>query len=308
VTKAADSHDLNVSRAEILDTLRPFLLKTYPVDDAEFQAIESLTVKRWRWQYFRSKLRRLLLGSTKRVWRVQHDYTRGWSTDQYPGSVAVARSRHLLRWGREHLETSGWGEKRVHLLLFSKVMQQLRPASVLEVGCGNGAMLMMLSIMHPDVRFMGIELTDTGVSAAQKMQALPTLPTTMLDFLPVPARDPLAFKTVCFDRGNAATLPFDTGSFDLVMTSLALEQMDDVKEQVLKEIARVSRRHTVMIEPFPDFNTTPIRHYYTRARDYFSATVDSLPAYGLRPVLTFSDFPSKITRGAGLVLSEVAGK
>lgn len=297
---------LDVSRQEILDVLRPFVLKTYAADDAQWRWMQEDASRRWRKVFIKQKLLRFLTGGTKQVWRVKHDYSQTWASGQYPGSAEVAGSRHVMRWGQEGLETSGWAEKRVHLLLFSKVLRQVRPAGVLEVGSGNGAMLMMLSAIHPAIRFTGIELTEVGVRAAKTMQALPSLPASMVDFLPLPSPEPQAYKKVRFETGNAAALPFEDRSFDLVLTSLALEQMDEIKDRVLREIARVSRRHVLMLEPFPDFNTTSTQRYYTGANNYFSATIESLPAYGLKPVLAFDDFPSKITRGTGLVLAEVA--
>jgi hypothetical protein len=80
--------------------------------------------------------------------------------------------------------------------------------------------------------------------------------------------------------------------------------MNEVRRAALRELARVARKWVVMLEPFRDFNTTPERMYYTRSRDYLSAAVQDLESHGLRPVQVFADFPSKVTRGVGLVVAE----
>ena len=89
-----------------------------------------------------------------------------------------------------------------------------------------------------------------------------------------------------------------------MLTSLALEQMNHIRRQALTELARVACRWVVMLEPFADFNRTPERRLHTRAHDYLAATVADLPKYGLRPMHVFDDFPSKITRGVGLVIAQ----
>jgi SAM-dependent methyltransferase len=135
------------------------------------------------------------------------------------------------------------------------------------------------------------------------MQAAPSLPSAVLSSLPFAAADVGAFHDVGFSQGNAADLPYEDASFDLVMTSLALEQMNQVRHEALKELARVARKWVVMLEPFRDFNLTPERAYYTRSRDYLSTAIADLPKYGLMPLRVFDDFPSKVNRGAGFVLA-----
>ena len=85
---------------------------------------------------------------------------------------------------------------------------------------------------------------------------------------------------------------------------LFAEVMERVKREALSELARVARRWVVMLEPFRDFNQAPEQVYYTKAKEYLSAAVEDLPAYGLRPLQVFDDFPSKVNRGVGLVLAE----
>jgi len=162
----------------------------------------------------------------------------------------------------------------------------------------------MLAVGHPRIRFTGVELTEAGVQAAQRMQSQAALTPAVLASLPFQVADADAFRAVEFRQGNAAALPYADGSFDVAMTSLALEQMNEVKRQAFRELARVARQRILMLEPFRDFNTTPERVYYTRSRDYLSAAVDDLQQYGLRPVQVFEDFPSKVNRGVGLVVAE----
>jgi len=296
------SSDLIISQQEILDTLSPYLVRNVSSDDKEWSLKETSVTNKWIWYFIKSRLRRFLLGNSKKVSTVNKEYSQVWSTNQYPGQNDIA-SVNMLMWGDDRLEVYGWGEKRVHLFIFSKVIERLKPKRILEVGCGNGAMLMMLSVMQPDVEFTGVELTEAGINAAKKMQAADELPKEMIEFVPRAVVDRAAYKRVKFEKGNALSLPFPDDSFDLVNTSLALEQMNAIQNQAITEIARVSNGYVAMIEPFPDFNKTPLRRLYTKTRDYFSVPVNQLPLFSLNPVAITGDFPSKIFRGVGFVLS-----
>jgi ubiquinone/menaquinone biosynthesis C-methylase UbiE len=293
-----------VDRSEIESTLQPYVLRRFQRGEEAWANHLRELRKGGLGRVWGARFRALIGQSVKGVARVKHDYSGVWSQDQLPGAPAIESARYFLSWGEEGLEVRGWAEKRVHLLLLSKALQWLCPTSVLEVGSGNGLILMMLAVAHPHVRFTGMELTDAGISAARRIQSQPQLPAAVSSALPFEAAQPDAFRAVEFRQGNAARLPLADGSFDVVMTSLALEQMNQVKRQALRELARVARRAVVMLEPFRDFNATPERFYYTRSRDYLSASVSDLEQYGLKPLHVFADFPSKVTRGVGLVVAE----
>ncbi|HZN87195.1 MAG TPA: class I SAM-dependent methyltransferase, partial [Burkholderiales bacterium] len=222
-----------VQRSDIEHALEPYVLR-------RFELGKSAGSLWW------ARLRALLGRRAKSVPRVRHDYSGVWSQDQLPGAPAVENARYLLRWGEQGIEVRGWAEKRVHLLLLSRALDALRPASVLEVGSGNGLVLMMLATGHAQVRFSGVELTEAGLQAARRMQSQPSLPPAVLNSLPYPASSPEAFRAVEFQQGNAAQLPFADKSVDLAMTSLALEQMNEVRRAAFRELARVARKWVLM--------------------------------------------------------------
>jgi ubiquinone/menaquinone biosynthesis C-methylase UbiE len=293
-----------VNRSEIEAALQPYILRRFqPGDEAWAHQVKVLR-KGGPARVWWARLRGLIGRSVKNVAQVTHDYSGVWSQDQMPGAPGIENSRYFLRWGEQGFEVRGWAEKRIHLLLFSNILRSILPSTVLEVGSGNGLILMMLALGHPSVRFTGIELTDAGVQAARRLQAHTKLPEAILASLPFEVADPDAFRRVEFRQGNAAGLPFPDAGFDLAMTSLALEQMNEVKDSAFRELARVARRKVVMLEPFRDFNRTPERRYYTQSRNYLSSGVSDLPKYGLRPVVIFEDFPSKVNRGVGLIVAD----
>ena len=117
----------------------------------------------------------------------------------------------------------------------------------------------------------------------------------------------MAFKRIDFRQGDAAELPFADGSFDLVYSVLALEQMELIRERALGEMARVSTDATFMFEPFREVNDEGWPARYVYARNYFRGRIEDLPALGLKPEFAIRDFPQEIHLRAAAVLARKPG-
>jgi SAM-dependent methyltransferase len=183
---------------------------------------------------------------------------------------------------------------RARLLILMRAIDFLRPRTVLEVGAGNGLNVLLLACRFPEIRFAGLELTAGGVAMARGVQAEPTLPLPLQRFAPEPLRDVSAHRGVELHQGSAARLPFGDSAFDLVYSSLALEQMEEVRRDALAEMARVSAAHTMMLEPFLECNAEGLPHDYLVAYDHFRGAVSELPGFGLDPLVVTDDVPSEI--------------
>ncbi len=95
----------------------------------------------------------------------------------------------------------------------------VRP-EVLDIGCGTGDMLRILSGLRPDARLTGLDFSLNMLEAAKEnCGAIPNL---------------------CLLQGNAMRLPFENDSFDGISISFALRNMADYG-QVLREAVRVLR-------------------------------------------------------------------
>jgi len=289
------------SKQKIYQCIKQYTLRNISNDDQEIKNFIKSQLKFWTLYKYKFILKKLIYGSLKTITIVDKEYTQVWSSDYYPGNALLNR-KYFVSWNEKISEVYGWAEKRVHLLIISEILKNFKIKNFLEVGCGNGAMLMMLSTLHPNINFYGTELTLAGIKSAKKLQKLKNLPKAMIEFIPDKIKDPYAFKKIKFVQGNAINLPYENKKFDFVGTSLALEQMKPIQDDALKEIARVSKDYVGMLEPFPDFNQTKLQKTYTTARDYFSVPICELSKFGFEVIEIFSDFPSKIYRGAGFVL------
>lgn len=286
--------------AAIDSAMRPFLVS------------EGETL-RWHGEVARrgiSTLARLVSGR-------EAERDRGAIESEYKDAWGAGYRRYQL--GRADLKAKPWhwgGRKllldpaaatRLRTVLFAAVIKHLKPKSVLEVGSGNGINLLSLAGAFPDVEFNGLELTNEGVLQSRKAQSDAKIAEIIRAYSPLETRDPTAIGRIRFVQGDASAMPFEGSSFDLVMTVLAVEQMESIRAAALREIARVTRGHALMLEPFRDMNARGLRRLYVKSRGYFRGSIDELRSYGLEPLWATDDFPQEAFLGTALVLAEKKG-
>ncbi len=297
---------LGLTRDDIMQAMAPFVKRRFEGDDPEWAHI----VRRRKKDIVRRNVRRAALGWLPRFQRrsasVVDEYTPLWSTGygRYDARDPAGRFNNPWHWDAERMLANNFGGARFRQLMLVRLIERLQPGSVLEVGCGLGIHLILLACRFPQIAFAGVELTAAGHRAAKALQAQERLPENLVAFAPEPLQDPTAFRRIDFRQGNAAALQFADGSFDLVYSVLALEQMERVRARALAEIARVTRRHYFGIEPFRDVNDRGWERAYVRGRDYLRGRIDDLPRYGLVPEFASSDFPQERFLKACAVLAE----
>jgi SAM-dependent methyltransferase len=131
---------------------------------------------------------------------------------------AYYRSRPGVDGGR----SARWRElsaviKADHIGALMRRTGQAAPAAMLEVGCGDGAVLSAMRRHAPQARLVGAEISHSAADLARQRP------------------DVAAVHT--FDVG--APLPFADGEFPLVFATHVLEHVDDPLGS-LRELARVS--------------------------------------------------------------------
>lgn len=296
---------LKLTRTQVAATFDPYVARTATKEDPEWAAL----VRRRHW-LARRKLwkRRLLPWSLRRdTAAVLKEYGGQWQRSDYDRHAPPAtrpKSGHPWRWGHEAYLALSVGGARVRLLYLMRVIEWLKPATVLEVGFGNAMNLLPLACRFPAIEFHGLELTPEGVARAKAVQAAGQIPGGLRDFSPEPLQDADALARIQFRQGSAAAMPFANGSYDLVFSSLALEQMESIRLRALSEMARVAARHTAMLEPFKEGNDAGLPRDYCLAMNYFRGTIADLERQSLRPILVTDDIPAEAWLQPLLVVCE----
>jgi len=297
---------LGLDPAGLLATMEPFVARrltpTDPLWTAEVARKSAKTRKQLRKRRWLGWLGR---GKSRDQHRIRAEYDNAWARKNLAPYEMDPRPSAGAAWqyGSEVMFATSAAGSRARLLVLMRAIAWLGPRSVLEVGCGNGLNLLTLACRFPAMRFAGVELTEGGFAVGRAAQEEAALPHVLQRFAPEPLADVAAHRGVDLHLGSAGALPFPDGAFDLVYSSLALEQMEQLRPQALAEMARVASGHTLMLEPFWDCNDRGLRRDYLLTRDHFRGRIDELPSYGLDPILVTDDLPGEIWLQPCLVVS-----
>ena len=110
----------------------------------------------------------------------------------------------------------------------SELIERAAPESILDVGCGEGALTFRWAQRLGDGTVVGLDLPDPKLEAEWRAHR----------------RANLRFVT-----GRADELPFAAGEFDLVAAVETLEHVPD-PQRTLAEMARVATRHLLVSVPW----------------------------------------------------------
>lgn len=215
---------------------------------------------------------------------------------------APAGSAGPFEWGTRCLSLRNAANVISRTLLLANTIAYYRPRSVFEVGFGDGLNLLLLASMFPNVEFGGVELTRSGMETAKRFRENAALPDYIVDVFRHRKLDRIAFRRVDFQQGSAKQLSRYRNSADMVITCVALEQMEAFRNRAIRQTAGVARKWVAFVEPFRDFNATGMRRLYIQTYNYFAATIDDLYRFSLQPVFVSDDVPQKLNLHAGLVV------
>lgn len=288
----------------LTQAFEPYVIESFGTSDRRWvKRIDDLATKMARPP--QPKGTGLTIDSVRDSEAVGKHYDEAWSNIDLAVQLQDTRAS-WFEWRGGGVQARTIGYKRVCHLYLAKAIEWLQPQTVVEVGFGWGVNLLTLAVQFPQIRFGGIELTESGVRMARTLAASQDTPGLLEGFVLDRVRDASALQRLDLRQGTAEALPFPDKSVDMLFTVLALEQMDRIREPVLRELARVARRHVVMIEPFREWNADGERREFIRRFDYWSAAIADLPAFGLVPIAATSEMPQKLTFRAGVVIAEVA--
>ena len=103
------------------------------------------------------------------------------------------------------------------------LVQRYRATSVLDVGCGTGEFTRRVAEVFPQARVVGVDLIEEHLALARRHDN----------------------PRITYQQADAFELPFETGSFDLVVCRHMLQAIPHA-ERVLAEMVRVCRKGGVV--------------------------------------------------------------
>ena len=112
-------------------------------------------------------------------------------------------------------------------LTLDELMEQAKPSSLLDVGCGEGVLVHRWAQRLPETRIVGIDLVEESIQAGWAERQAPNL-----EYRTMPAEN----------------LPFADNEFGLATAIEVLEHVPD-PEHTLAEMARCAERHLLVSVP-----------------------------------------------------------
>lgn len=194
---------------------------------------------------------------------------------------------------------------------FSKVLQGYNNiTSVLEMGSGNGANIMALAVMHPEIKeWYGVELTPEGADAAKGALASPPLVflAKVTGVSPEEIKKRLSQAKIQFIQGDMTRLPLKNKTVDVAFSCQAIEQLPDTHVDAFKEAGRVSKKYAFFLEEFKEAQKNIFEKIHLKNVNYFRASYRELEKLHFT-VLLFEEFPLRpLHYGLGFV-SAIAPK
>jgi SAM-dependent methyltransferase len=125
-------------------------------------------------------------------------------------------------------------------------------SQILEVGCGDGAVVERLAALGFGKRFTGIDISSSAISTA-RIKRIPD---------------------ALFDQFDGQDIPFEAGSFDLAMLTYVLEHVE-YPRKLIYETYRVARN--VFLE-------VPLEDNLRLPQDFVSSTVGHINFYNRRSI------------------------
>lgn len=293
-----------IKEEQIEKLLFPFIEREYEKGSFELRLLHGRKEFKFILERIKYFFLNIISKNCKRdVETVKKQYDDSWKRAVY--SKNQYSSFYPIKIGNRYFNASSVAIARIHLFCIKNIIDFLKPDSIAEIGFGNGSKLLPLSFAFPEKFFSGIELSESGFEQTRKNIANNCFPDYLKDIVPFSLNCHKTIDNIEIFNGSAENLPFADRSYDLIYTSQALEQMESIRDQVMFEISRVSKKHVLMIEPFRDWNEKGMCRNKIITKNYFQARIADIYKYGLRPIYINNNLPSKIYMQVGIVIAEI---
>lgn len=172
---------------------------------------------------------------------------------------------------------SGFEFQKLYLIPFiAEKIKQFNCKKVLDIGSGSGLNLLLLAAEFPEVEFVGVEPTASGVRVSEEAASImpPSLRRRGL---------PVRLENVKFIQGDI----LDTSlieklkdqEFDLVLTVGVLVVLTNYLDTALTHLFSINFKHFIFYEEWLDINIQCNRYWHLLKNDYFRASWEIFNRY-----------------------------
>lgn len=289
VNKTYFKHDPNdffmPLMAHIQKLIEPYILKEFKIKDKEWEEIFKKETGFKRLSFKAFVIRLFKFGRNARdqniIKNTYDDHYQRWeSVDSWLKDLeemAIA-----IVWGSKQFLCSPQALRISHLEFIKKTISDIKPETVFEVGAGNFNLISSLSKFNSKITYYGLEKSLNGINLAKKNKYQ---------------------KNIKIIHGDAKKIDLPDNSIDFTYTRLALEQMEEIRDEVMSEICRITKQFILLIEPWKNVNKLSYEKAYIRRMGYFNQDFFKLARkFNLNVVYATSDFPQKVPFKVAVVL------
>ncbi len=164
-------------------------------------------------------------------------------------------------------------KKKVIVQIVAQKIKEKNFKKVLEIGSGAGLNLLFLAPLFPDVKFIGLEPTSSGVRVSNDFFANP--PKDFYDRTPPLYGNATVIQGSILDDKMISKL--NTEKFDFIFSCAVFEQMNNYIELLFDNVFSLSASNFLFYEEWLEANSTNIKHYKTLVEaDYFRLSISYL--------------------------------
>lgn len=122
-----------------------------------------------------------------------------------------------------------------HRVAISQIVKELKPKTLLEIGCHCGPNLIRLATDHPTLKIAGLDASPEAIAAGQQWAI----------------KAGFEGRVECaVGRFPLATEKFPTGAFDVVLSCYTLAYISPADlDAALYELGRIAKRAVILAEP-----------------------------------------------------------
>lgn len=139
--------------------------------------------------------------------------------------------------------------------LLSIICRKNNFKTIAEIGSGNGINVIILAFLNNNFNITGLELTESGmISSKNAINNNIVLKNIKKMGQKLIKDEKIIKQNVNFYKKNIIENPFKKDQYDVIFSSLALEQIPDKTEKALNNMIYGAKSCIVLFEPFLEFN------------------------------------------------------